>query len=328
MLSSRSSIPCPGHSPCSHPLPPPEHLEARPHIPTTPSARRTTTQPSRGCESALRPSSRSSAVQLGYLADPFASLVYKLPSFGGGSARKAPLINVGTHHRTAALDAVVDSFLASAGGEAQIISLGAGSDTRFWRLHSRDASIARYVEVDFPHLTALKAQRIARNRQLSAALGSTSSPSPSSPYTVSHGGAALTAAQYALVPLDLRAPGALDALTPLLDASRPTLLLAECVFCYMSEEESRRVIQWFGTTFAHAAAAVYEMVGLDDAFGRVMHRNLAQRNLSLPGAVFASPQAQADRFTDTRLGAGAFTHAGAKSLWDVRGGLPRAELAR
>lgn len=59
-----------------------------------------------------------------------------------------------------------------------------------------------------------------------------------------------------------------------------------------------------------------------------MHRNLAQRNLSLPGAVFASLQAQADRFTDPRLGRGAFTNAGAKSLWDVRGELPKAELAR
>lgn len=48
--------------------------------------------------------------------------------------RKAPLINVGTHHRTAALDAVVDSFLTAAGARVQIVSLGAGSDTRFWRL--------------------------------------------------------------------------------------------------------------------------------------------------------------------------------------------------
>jgi [phosphatase 2A protein]-leucine-carboxy methyltransferase len=91
--------------------------------------------------------------------------------------------------------------------------------------------------------------------------------------------------------------------------------------------------------------AIYEMVGLkcvlevladlldvpadpSDAFGRVMHRNLAQRNLSLPGAVFDSPKAQAERFTDPQLGEGAFTHSGAKSLWDVRGDLPKAELAR
>ncbi|BEI93741.1 uncharacterized protein CcaverHIS019_0602000 [Cutaneotrichosporon cavernicola] len=275
---------------------------------------------------------RLSAAQLGYLADPYASLVYKLPRLAGGNMRKAPLINVGTHHRTAALDAVVDSFLKAARGKVQVVSLGAGSDTRFWRLAERGAPVARYVEVDFPHLTAMKAQRIARNRTLTAALASSSDPPssmvpPSKAYTVSHGGAALTAANYALVPLDLRT-SSLDELLPLLDTSLPTLLLAECVFCYMEESDSRAVIKWFGSTFPRSAAVIYEMVGLNDAFGRVMHRNLAQRNLSLPGAVFESLQAQADRFMDARLGDGAFTWSGAKSLWDVRGDLPKAELAR
>lgn len=60
-----------------------------------------------------------------------------------------------------------------------------------------------------------------------------------------------------------------------------------------------------------------------------MKRNLAQRNVSIPGSVFASPQAQADRFTATDLGSGAFTHSGAKSLWDIRTQVvPPAELAR
>lgn len=80
----------------------------------------------------------SSATTLGYLSDPFASLLYKAQRVGpsAGSARKAPLINIGTHHRTCALDAVVDSFLAAA-PDGQIVSLGAGSDTRFWRLMVR-----------------------------------------------------------------------------------------------------------------------------------------------------------------------------------------------
>lgn len=93
--------------------------------------------------------SSRSAVRLGYLTDPYVSLLYKAPRIAGGqNERKAPLINVGTHHRTAALDAVVDSFLKAAANLAtsssssgltgnpgiQIVSLGAGSDTRFWRL--------------------------------------------------------------------------------------------------------------------------------------------------------------------------------------------------
>lgn len=76
----------------------------------------------------------SSAVNAGYLHDPFASLIAKAPS--SSTTRRVPLINVGTHHRTWALDKLVDSFLESGDKDKQrqIVSLGAGSDTRFWRL--------------------------------------------------------------------------------------------------------------------------------------------------------------------------------------------------
>lgn len=60
-----------------------------------------------------------------------------------------------------------------------------------------------------------------------------------------------------------------------------------------------------------------------------MRRNLAARNLSLPGAVFPTPQAQAERFLDDRLGRGVFQQAGAKSLWNIRKDVVGdAELAR
>lgn len=76
-------------------------------------------------------------MNLNYLNDAFVSLLYKPPSLGGPgpntlSARKSPLINVGTHHRTYAIDRLVERFLEKGG--KQIVSLGAGSDTRFWRL--------------------------------------------------------------------------------------------------------------------------------------------------------------------------------------------------
>lgn len=80
---------------------------------------------------------------LGYLDDPYTSLLYKPPRMHAGPSaiRKAPLINVGTHHRTAAIDLLVDKFLDQAGPNAQIVSLGAGSDTRYWRLRVSPSSI-------------------------------------------------------------------------------------------------------------------------------------------------------------------------------------------
>lgn len=254
---------------------------------------------------------RSSAAQVGYLQDPFASLLYRppMPQPGAfapqavGRARKPPLINVGTHHRTWGIDRLVDRFLQRGG--KQVVSLGAGSDTRFWRLMVRPScpaktsvhtvsqsratppDLARYVEIDFPHLTSPKAQRIARHRKLYQYLGpsSTAMPPPGHPYTVSKGGTQLSSPLYTLLPLDLRPSPSEPAssisailshhVLPQLDPRLPTLFLAECLFPYMSPEDSREIIKWFGETFCSCMGVVYEMVGLDDSFGNVMKRNLA-----------------------------------------------------
>ncbi|TYJ58132.1 leucine carboxyl methyltransferase 1 [Cryptococcus floricola] len=284
-------------------------------------------------------SSRLSAAQLGYLPDPFVSLLYRAPmAYGaapsGRAARKPPLINIGTHHRTWGIDLLVEQFLERGG--KQIVSLGAGSDTRFWRLMSRDSppSIHKYVEVDFPHLTSPKAQRIARHHKLSQYLSpivpgvSPTLPGPGSKsYSIAQGGTELSSSLFDLIPLDLRPgssssksiPSTLSAeLLPHLDPSLPTLFLAECLFPYMPPEDSEAIVGWFGETFKDCVGVVYEMVGLDDSFGKVMRRNLAVRNLSIPGSVFPTPASQAGRFQVSQLGEGRFDDAGARTLWQVR----------
>ena len=141
----------------------------------------------------------------------------------------------------------------------------------------------RYVEVDFPHLTSIKAQRIARSPKLSSLLGTLSSLSrapsslddkssnmlppsiPSKPYKVEKGGTQLTGECYILLPLDLRSSPttSLDQhLLPHVDPSKPVLFLAECVFCYMQPEMSREILGWFGNTFQTVAGVIYEMCGL------------------------------------------------------------------
>ncbi|AFR93494.2 leucine carboxyl methyltransferase 1 [Cryptococcus neoformans var. grubii H99] len=291
-------------------------------------------------------SSRLSAAQAGYLHDPFASLLYKAPMSqpgafppqGASRARKPPLINVGTHHRTWGIDLLVDRFLQSGG--KQVVSLGAGSDTRFWRLMSRATppDLAKYVEIDFPHLTSPKAQRIARHRKLSQYLDSPLDPSATTTtampppgqhsYKVSKGGTQLSSPLYTLIPLDLRPSPSEPAssissilthhILPQLDPNLPTLFLAECLFPYMSPDDSKEIIKWFGETFHSCMGVVYEMVGLDDSFGNVMRRNLAVRNLSIPGSIFSTPESQAGRFTSPVLEGGKFDSAGAKTLWQIR----------
>lgn len=77
---------------------------------------------------------RVSAVRKQYLHDPFIACL--VPSAHLVPTRP-PLINIGTYVRSEAIDELVLGWLKYAGADgkkAQIVSLGAGSDTRFWRL--------------------------------------------------------------------------------------------------------------------------------------------------------------------------------------------------
>lgn len=78
----------------------------------------------------------SSAVEQGYLDDEFISLL--VPK----GKRRSPLINRGYFARTAAVEEVATAFLRAAagggrGGRVQIVSLGAGLDTTFFKLKVR-----------------------------------------------------------------------------------------------------------------------------------------------------------------------------------------------
>jgi hypothetical protein len=79
---------------------------------------------------------RLSAVHKGYLQDKFISAL--VPRANALNPRP-PLINIGTYVRSAAIDQLVLSWLALS-PSSQIVSLGAGSDTRFWRIAVRLSS--------------------------------------------------------------------------------------------------------------------------------------------------------------------------------------------
>ncbi|KAK0722121.1 S-adenosyl-L-methionine-dependent methyltransferase [Lasiosphaeria miniovina] len=282
-----------------------------------------------------------SAVELGYLDDPFAALFaqpqphpyphpqQQHPAAGPGPAalRRLPIINRGTYARTAAIDRLVTQFLAdtasadgSSGGFRQIVSLGAGTDTRSLRLFSSSPPFSStsspcfnagiiYHEIDFPAICARKLRAVRAAPQLRAIL---SEPETSSATITSQ-----QEGQNAAPPewwtsrgpggselwchgLDLRAlalahqqraeqPGddnnANSSLIRGLRADLPTLLLSECCLCYLSAADAGAVVGWFGARISPAAGlglVLYEAVHPDDAFGRMMVSNLAARGLRMP----------------------------------------------
>ena len=80
---------------------------------------------------------RLSAVKKGYILDQF---IQHLVPRANLQLPRPPLINVGTFVRSAAIDDILFDWLGATeqlGKKCQIVSLGAGSDTRFWRIAVR-----------------------------------------------------------------------------------------------------------------------------------------------------------------------------------------------
>jgi len=77
---------------------------------------------------------RLSAVRKGYLTDPF--VAHLVPRAQLQSPRP-PLINIGTYVRSHSIDHLTGEWMEifkQEHGQCQIVSLGSGSDTRFWRI--------------------------------------------------------------------------------------------------------------------------------------------------------------------------------------------------
>lgn len=265
--------------------------------------------------------SRHSAASLDYLDDPF-SAHFLPPAYRRNPERRPPLINIGTHARTWAVDELVQQFLSRAGGgdrqgEVQVLSLGAGTDTRFWRMRKKweDAKSAlgewrcrRWVEVDFPEQTGAKARVVSSKAAFRSQLGGDVKIGahlrplqregamlifpfypPFSSFSAELGGQGLTSPLYALLPGDLRDLSSLSSLLlspvpsspskpPILDPTLPTLLLVECVLVYLEPGVTDALLGWFSSTFGGDSAMVsYDPFSLEDSFGTVMRRNLAVR---------------------------------------------------
>lgn len=145
-------------------------------------------------------------------------------------------------------------------------------------------TLSKYVEIDFPHVTGPKARKIATNKQLRQALypeeaGTTEQDVERKP-RIGQGGTELESPLYSLLPLDLRqaaknialhagegdrnSSGGLSGVLPpsVLDPALPTLVIAECLFCYMHPTEGDAILGWFASTFQHCEVVVYEMHGM------------------------------------------------------------------
>ncbi|KAK6202959.1 carboxy methyl transferase for protein phosphatase 2A [Scheffersomyces amazonensis] len=204
-------------------------------------------------------------------------------SFG---EKKFPLINRGTYFRTKAIDLIVDQFLKEF-PSGQIVSLGGGSDTRAFRILHKYKHVS-YFEIDFPESVKIKHLAILQSEELKNIIEYEGDDKVeiNNKQEFENFQPCLHTPRYHLVSYDLRnlAHGSKDFVEQLqtFNPGLPTLLLSECVLCYMNPEENIGCLKYFkDICIDYLSVVIYEPISLGDTFGATMARNLSERGINL-----------------------------------------------
>lgn len=219
-------------------------------------------------------------------------------------------MNRGTYARTSAIDKIVETFLDASGpGKKQIISLGAGSDTRYFRLRQRYPDIALiYHELDFAVNTKAKIALLSSPAFVETAKRYSSFDLQSSEVVITEEGARLSCPDYFVHPQDLRQLPDIGVALPGIDVMVATLIISECCLIYLAPGEADKVLRYFSSLFKSTALsiAIYEPIRPNDAFGRTMVSNLTARGIHLQTLEkYASLGAQKERLKMIGFASGA-----------------------
>ncbi|XP_018416869.1 PREDICTED: leucine carboxyl methyltransferase 1 [Nanorana parkeri] len=256
------------------------------------------------------------AVSVGYWKDPYMQYFVRQ-----AKERKAPEINRGYYARVQGVSQLLYAFLKRTECNCQVINLGAGLDTTFWRLKDENLLPKKYFEVDFPAIVSRKLYNIK------------SKPPLSKPIMETHNGDSLLidayslhSSRYSIIGGDLRNLKDMEEKLKKagMDPQLPTLFVAECVLIYMTPEKSANLLRWAAETFPTAMFVSYEQVNMADRFGQIMVENLQRRQCNLAGVeACQSLQSQMDRLLSNGWEA-----ANAWDMIRVYSNLPQNDVAR
>lgn len=157
---------------------------------------------------------------------------------------KYPLINRGTYFRTKLINTVVERFISSY-EKCQIVSLGGGSDTRAFRVLEEHGSRVKYMEIDFAELVKIKKWAIMHSPVLLKIVGlELQSLTVKDKQSFIDMEPELHTPNYDLVALDLREidDSGDEAILAHLNDDLPTLVISECVLCYLTPEDNEKIV--------------------------------------------------------------------------------------
>ncbi|XP_005351239.1 leucine carboxyl methyltransferase 1 [Microtus oregoni] len=256
------------------------------------------------------------AVSIGYWHDPYIEHLVRQ-----SKERKAPEINRGYFARVHGVSQLIKAFLRKTECRCQILNLGAGMDTTFWKLKDEGLLPNKYFEVDFPMIVTRKLHTI-KNKPLLFRPIMELHPED----TLQLDGHMLDSKRYAIIGADLRDLSELEEKLKKcnMNTQLPTLLITECVLVYMTPEQSANLLKWAASSFETAMFINYEQVNMDDRFGQIMIENLRRRQCDLAGVeTCKSLESQKER-----LLLNGWETASAVDMMELYSGLPRAEVNR
>jgi len=215
--------------------------------------------------------SKVALTQLGYLEDKY------VRHFCNHPLKRAPEINRGYYSRVVTIARVVRSFCRREGATAQVVNIGAGFDTLFWRIASdSENTFARFVDVDSNEVMEHKIKAIVENEELSSECGKLQH--------VSH--EMFNSERYHAISQDATRPLQLiDKLVKKcqIDKSQPILFIFECVLLYWEEEARTSLLHTLNKTFPKCNFVVFDVVNTTDKFSHIMQDSLEDNNTPLLG---------------------------------------------
>eukprot|EP01029_Cantina_marsupialis_P028468 TRINITY_DN776200_c0_g1_i1.p1 TRINITY_DN776200_c0_g1~~TRINITY_DN776200_c0_g1_i1.p1 ORF type:complete len:340 (+),score=98.35 TRINITY_DN776200_c0_g1_i1:21-1040(+) len=231
--------------------------------------------------------SKMSAIKKGYYDDPFLQyFIHKVER-----ARRSPLINRGYFVRIHMFNKLIEQFLKDGG--KQILSLGAGIDTLFFRLKNKKFDNFKLFEYDFPEVTSKKLKIIESHDELKSHIKFDSATH------IDRERGELISEDYSIMTGDLRETEEVkeNLRKAGIDFSLPTMIISECVLVYIEPAEASKLIGDLCDMFSSAVFATYEQILPDDPFGKVMMQNLMNRGIYLRGLpVYPTLRAQRQRY--------------------------------
>jgi len=224
---------------------------------------------------------KHAAVQAGYYDDPF---------IGPFAAAQPPrlvqvIIKRGTFARVATVQKAVTSFLNLVDqGDAQVVVLGAGKDTGFFRLLGSlpQGRAVHWFEVDHDQVFREKAATIEQYTNIFQASVARKSTNDGVYYelTSSSSGESWGRASCRWIAHDLKTEHAVlmnQKLIPVgLDPKVPTLVVFECVQMYISTESVDQLLNAISTVCSDCHICSYEPIVGSDSFGTMMEENLTK----------------------------------------------------